>query len=494
MVQEFFESPMATRRAMAGDVHRPLFHFLPPRNWMNDPNGLIYWQGKYHLFYQFNPYGALWGFIHWGHASSQDLIHWMDHPIALSPEPDFGDANGCFSGCMVVDQDIPTAIYTGFVSFVDTPVMIARAEDPDLICWQKSPHNPVIPRQPVIVEDTDFRDPYVWREGNVWKAVIGAGLRDGSAAVLLYESRDLLSWDYLGVLFQDDAFDTVSMWECPNFFPLGDHYVLLVSLFPNIQGVYYYVGDYDGRRFKAKQRGWLDCGAIFYAPQVRLLDGERMVLFAWLLEARSDEAIDASGWAGVQALPRVLSLDEDLRLVSRPISEVSQLRQDPLTFQYITVESGNSFSPPISGRQLEIHAEVEAMQGVCTLNVLSSPDGSERTVIGCDFINGECYLDTMASSLSEDVKTGTQKVKIPGGMGNYVELHAFVDGSVLEIWINDAFSITGRVYPTREDALGVSLSAEGCEMQVRRLEIWPLEGVWPKNEGETRPPFDNSDE
>jgi beta-fructofuranosidase len=480
MVEEFFESPMATRREMAGDFHRPLFHFLPPRNWMNDPNGLIYWQGKYHLFYQFNPYGALWGFIHWGHASSSDLIHWTDHPIALTPDPDSGDENGCFSGCMVVDQNTPTAVYTGFVNFVDTPVMIAKAEDPDLIRWQKSPHNPVIQTKPSIVGDTDFRDPYVWREGGIWKAVIGAGLRDGSGAVLLYESEDLKTWEYRGVLFQDDAIETVRMWECPNFFQLGDQYVLLVSLFPNIQGVYYYVGDYDGQRFDPKQEGWLDSGGIFYAPQVRCFDEERVLMFAWLLEGRSDEAIDDAGWAGVQALPRVLSLDEDLRLVSQPLAEVNQLRRAAVISKNIAIRKGEHHLLEVSGRQMEIHAEVVRSEGLFELHVLATSDGSETTVIGCDFSQGECFLDTTKSSLSEDVKTAVQRLSIPGGLGDLVDLHVFVDGSVVEVWINHAYSLTGRAYPTREDAVEVGLSANLDEIQVRRLEVWPLEAVWPQ--------------
>jgi beta-fructofuranosidase len=479
MTVEFFEDFEITRREMAGHPHRPLYHFLPPRNWMNDPNGLFYWQGKYHLFYQFNPYGPLWGFIHWGHASSEDLVHWQDHPIALTPEEGAGDDNGCFSGCMVNDTGVPTAVYTGFVSFFDTPVLIARAQDPDLIRWQKSPANPVVAEKPEGVNDTDFRDPYVWRQEERWQMVIGAGMTDGDSAALLYESPDLLSWNYLGPLFKHQTFDSVTMWECPNFFKLGDSYVLLVSLFPNAQGVYYYVGDYDGKRFSPHTQGSLAQDSIFYAPQVRQLGDGRTILFAWLLEGRSDEAIETAGWAGVQAIPRQLALDEAGHLISKPVEKLEQLRQAAHHFKDIHLDPDHPYVVPVKGSYLEIEAEFEIEAAAIGVGVLGAPDGSEVTRIGWDMDKREAWLDTTQSSLSGDVKTGVQKVKLQGNRTDRAQLHVLVDGSVIEVWFNNSVSITARVYPTRLDSEGIFFFVDGLEGQVPSLDVWEMEAIWP---------------
>lgn len=483
MTEEFFEAPQKTRQAMAGDPHRPVYHFLPPRNWMNDPNGLVHWQGKTHLFYQFNPYRPHWGFIHWGHASSPDLIHWEDHPLALTPEADSGDANGCFSGCVVVDSEGPAALYTGFVSFVETPVLLARGAGTELNNWVKSPHNPVIPERPAGVNETDFRDPYVWREDDLWKMVIGAGLPGGVSAALLYESSDLMQWTYLGVLYQDAWPSSVSMWECPNFFQLDGYHVLLVSLFPNMQGVYYYVGDYDGQTFHPRQQGFLDTGPFFYAPQVRQLDGGRLLLFAWLLEGRDDEAIDAAGWAGVQAIPRVLRLDSGLRLVSQPVPEAAVLRRDLLVREDVHLDAGEGMTLPVAGRQLEIRAEITTGgEGVLRLHVCASPDESEMTVIGCNIESRECFLDTTQASLSSAQKKTRQSFLLPDDPGDTLKIRVLIDSSVIEVWFGDGFSITGRVYPTRQDARQIRVVAQGSQVQLPEIKVWTMAGIWPVEE------------
>ncbi len=486
MTVEFFEDPLKTRREMASDPHRPIYHFLPPRNWMNDPNGLFYWGGRYHLFYQFNPYGPRWGFIHWGHASSNDLVHWEDHPIALKPEKGVGDENGCWSGCLVDDGGRATALYTGFINPVNTPVMSATSQDPKLIHWQKNPHNPLISNIPEGVTETHFRDPYVWREEDRWKMVIGAGMQDGDSAALLYESSDLIKWDYRGPLFKERTFDSVNMWECPNFFPLGDQYVLLVSLYPDINGVYYYVGAYDGMRFTPHQQGFLEEGPFFYAPQVRQFDEQRQVMFAWLLEARSEKALEAAGWAGVQCMPRKLSLDRHDHLVTQPLAEMKTLRMRTHHMDEFSLAIGKGL--PIGeglhiggrGKHLEIEVEVEAVAGRVGLGVLTSGDGREVTRISVDFDAREGVLDTSQSSLSNEVTSGEQCVHLSEEMLGCVKIHAFIDGSVIEVWFNDLISLTGRAYPTLANAAGLFMFAEGGEARVRSLKVWEMAAIWPR--------------
>ena len=482
MTEEWFSDPETTRRMMASDPQRPIYHFLPPRNWMNDPNGLVYWQGRYHLFYQYNPCCPLWGFIHWGHASSPDLVHWKDHPIALTPETDTGDANGCWSGCVVDDQGIPAALYTGFVSPEDTPVMLAHAQDPDLLAWEKSPGNPVIRTAPAGVTRTDFRDPYVWREGEEWKMVVGAGMADGQSAVLLYRSADLIEWQYLGLLFTGLTADRVQMWECPNFFPLEDQYVLVVSLFPDILGVYYYVGDYDGLSFRPMQEGYLSQSPFFYAPQVRRLKDDRTILMGWLLEGREDAALVQAGWAGVQSLPHELGLDDHRRLVSRPIDEIHALRGEGQYIPQMILENGERHRLPAAGRHLEIELTLEAGSGSLAVDLLASPDGREKTTLRLLPIEGRLELDLGTSSLSPDLQSQTLAAVFPPDPSRGLTLQVFIDGSVVEAWVNERTTLTGRAYPTADDASGLYLTSMSGQAKVRDVRTWKMDAIWPTPE------------
>ena len=165
------------------DRHRPSYHFLPPANWMNDPNGFIQWGSTYHLFYQYNPAAAVHDSIHWGHAASEDLVHWRHLPIALTPTPGGPDADGCWSGSAVDDDGTPTIIYTG-ASGQHQRACLATGSD-DLVTWQKYPGNPIIPEPPSNLELVAYRDHCVWREADTWYQVMGAGIAGVGGAALL---------------------------------------------------------------------------------------------------------------------------------------------------------------------------------------------------------------------------------------------------------------------------------------------------------------------
>ena len=236
----WLEQAPQKRKQLSTDSHRPRYHFLPPNNWMNDPNGLIYWQGKYHMFYQHNPNNPFWGDIHWGHAVSEDLVHWKDLPPALSPDMSPIDSSGCWSGCAVNDNGIPTILYTG-VKDGEQTTCIATG-DADLINWQKDKGNPILkaPQLPGF-HHKDYRDPFVWRDGDTWYQVISMTI-NGQGQVLIYRSSDLREWEYLHPLIpqaeREKIQDVADIWECPNFFPLGDNktgnkWVLLFSIWKN---------------------------------------------------------------------------------------------------------------------------------------------------------------------------------------------------------------------------------------------------------------------
>src|SRR6185437_11420660 len=231
---------------LAADPLRPQYHFLPKANWMNDPNGPIYWRGQYHMFCQYNPHAAVWGDMHWAHAISPDMVHWKHLPVALAPTPGGPDSGGCFTGTAVVDQGRVNVLYTGVRpapedqatikngthSLLETQCL-AISDDPELKTLTKLP-NPVIAAPPAGFEVNGFRDPSPWRQGDWWYTVLGTGIANRGGAILLYRSKDLRKWDFLHILAQRpqssaNPVDPWEVWECPDFFPIGDRHVLIYS-------------------------------------------------------------------------------------------------------------------------------------------------------------------------------------------------------------------------------------------------------------------------
>ncbi|MCX6018872.1 MAG: glycoside hydrolase family 32 protein [Chloroflexi bacterium] len=212
---------------------RPTAHFTAERNWINDPNGLIQLDSVYHLFYQHNPNGPFWGDMHWGHATSRDLVHWKHQPLALFPDHNY-DAAGVFSGCAVRVGDVVYFHYTGVQ--VNTPVSGAQGRPclaisrDGLRTFEKHPANPLVAEPPAGVGGGDFRDHSIWREADGWHMAVGASIEQKFGAVWHYRSDDLVKWDDLGPMIVDDApARNGQMWECPDFFALGNQHVLLTQ-------------------------------------------------------------------------------------------------------------------------------------------------------------------------------------------------------------------------------------------------------------------------
>ncbi|MGI8406655.1 MAG: glycoside hydrolase family 32 protein, partial [Thermomicrobiales bacterium] len=226
---------MNTPTPATSDPYRPTYHFTAPANWINDPNGLVEWHGQYHLFYQHNPFGPLWGNMHWGHAVSSDLVHWEHLPIALAPTPGGPDAEGCFSGCAVNLGDYVLLMYTGVNEHGEQLPCIATSSDDTLETWTKDERNPVITAPPAGLETVFFRDHTVWNEDGIWFQGIGSGIAGQGGAVLLYRSPDLRTWEYVHPLIVGDAkqtppFPTGTGWECPDFFTVdGRHGLIFAS-------------------------------------------------------------------------------------------------------------------------------------------------------------------------------------------------------------------------------------------------------------------------
>ena len=293
---------------------RPAVHFTAADGWINDPYG-VSWDGeRYHLYYQAVPGRVTWApNCHWGHATSTDLVHWNEQPIALVPGP---DEVGCWSGSYVPDADGgPVILYTR-VRGEDWSIgqVVLVEQRPNSAVWDSETRDVVIAGPPDALDVRAARDPFVWRDGNGWKLILGAALNGGTAAALQYSSPDLRNWTYTGVLTSrpadhTDGAWTGALWECPQLFPLGPDWVFLVSVW-NDDVLHYCaaaVGDYDGTRFTARHWQRLTYGSCAYAMSTFLdAEGRRCVL-SWLREEpRNDPR--RHGYAGAHSVAAVLTL------------------------------------------------------------------------------------------------------------------------------------------------------------------------------------------
>lgn len=464
--------------------HRPSFHVSAPSGWLNDPNGPIHRDGRYHLFFQHNPLGPVWAAsAHWGHAVSSDLVRWTHLPLAFGPSPDGPDSGGCWSGCIVDDDGVPTAIYSGLArmsAFGAETVCLARGDD-ELVVWRKEARNPVLPGPPAGLELVAFRDPFVWREVDGWSMLVGAGIVGVGGAVLLYRSSDLLDWRYEGVVLSRSAeletpVWTGYAWECPQLFPLGDRHVLIVSVWdaepPNTRYPVAFVGDCRAGRFEPEHVARFDHGADCYAPATMADAHGRRLAWAWSWEARDEDAALEQGWAGVLTAPRVLTLTTAGTLGIAPAPELAALRGERETLEAGPL--GPELVPQTRGDVLELAAVVAPGSArAIRLTVRAAPAGEEQTTVEWDGAASRLSIDRSRSSLDPRARGGSH-----GGVldlaGDDLELRVFVDRSIVEVYANGRLTLTERIYPTRADSTGVVLSAVGGDALVRSFDVWEL--------------------
>jgi beta-fructofuranosidase len=453
--------------SIATDSLRPQYHLLPKANWMNDPNGPIYWNGQYHLFFQYNPDAAVWGDMHWAHAVSPDMIHWRHMPLALSPSPQGPDRDGCFSGSTVVRNGVPTILYTGVASTTPEQATlrdgkhnfqesqcIATSASPDLRSWVKSPR-PVIPRPPHGVAITGFRDPCVWWSGSSWWMLLGSGFAKVGGCALLYRSSDLHHWEYLHPLLSGtwnglrgvDPVDSGEMWECPDFFPLGSKHVLIYS---TERKVYWTVGELDSQSmtFHPEKKGLLDTGA-FYAPKTMLDRAGNRILWGWIPETRPEKDSVQAGWAGLASLPRLLSLQVDNSLGMQPISSLDALR--------MTSSVGGSLSfGQFCGEAIMRFAR-SGQDWSVTLG------STNRTYMRIHF----------RSPFPDSVFIDGVEFSIPMSEEKLRQLRIFMDGSVIEIFIDKSLAHTKRVYELDLDSPQTRVSVSGHQ----DVAVWQLRPI-----------------
>jgi beta-fructofuranosidase len=394
---------------------------------MNDPNGLIQWNGRVHLFYQHNPAGPVFENLAWGHASSTDLWRWQDHPLALEPDPSGPDRDGCYSGCAVVADGTPRLLYTGVHGGRELPCL-AEAADQDLICWTRDPGNPVIASPPPGETVKAFRDHSAWRAGSTFYQVVGGGLEDRGGALFLYRSADLRNWQYAGVFAAaaDHGLDGV-IWECPDVFVLGDTTVVVVSVWDG-QPPYamWMTGQVTGQRFIPRQVGRCDGGHRYYAPQSLTLADGRRVAFGWLRECLGELTGPDKTRVGAMSLPRELFLDSSGSLRARPAGELDSARRETLLDR--TVDGHGTASLTLSARAAhatEISLTPAGRADVVGLR-LTDPDGPDGqvhvrvTAGGIEITEGRRRLTEPAAAIGADVPVG--------------QVRAYYDGGILEVY------------------------------------------------------------
>ena len=475
-------TPLQQRQQMVGENFRPFYHFLPPVNWMNDPNGAIFWKGKYHLFYQYNPNGAFHGTIHWGHAVSEDLVYWTDLPIALAPTPGGADREGCYSGGAVVNNGVPTLIYFGNPD----GNCIATSAD-DLLTWQKPPENPVIPRSAPGEEWHAF-DPCAWREGDIWYSLAGGRLDGIGDTAFLFQSPDMINWEYLHPFYVSEL-DKEPESDCavPDFFPIGDKHMLLFA--SHERGVQYYIGEYANQKFYPEHHDRMNFGEFggnsgHLCAGITLKDGDgRRIFFGWVSEGRSEARQRDSGWAGVMCIPRVLSLFDDKTLRIEPVPELESLRR-----HHHRVEN---FS--LSGNRSE---HVQGMWGDCVelaailepgdaeefgIKVRCSPDGEQETIIAYNQKDKRLILDAEQSSVNPDVVSrGVQRAPLALKAGELLELRIFVDRSIVEVFANSRLCLTKRIYPLGQISFGIKFFVRGGDATLKSMDAWQMDKIWPR--------------
>jgi beta-fructofuranosidase len=391
----------------------PRLHGRPARGWVNDPNGCSYVDGRYHVFFQHNPDAPVHHRITWGHMSSTDLVHWRQHPVALTTRPGEPDRYGCWTGCVVDDAGVPTAVYSAVADRSARASVLLAHSDRDMVTWRQT-SSPVAgtPDDPAVDQ---VRDPYVVEIDGHRYALQGAGHTTGQPRILVYRCDRLDSWSAPDTFLSGEdplaaAIAPANIWECPNLFPAGDRWVLVVSLWRGVagrfslDGVRYLVGNIDtgdgAPRFRPTSGGRLDDGPCFYAPQV-LRAGGRTLLWAWSWErGRSREQIAAAGWAGALTFCREVSLVGDV-LVSRPAAEIDGLRAAPLA-----VAPGE----PFAARAFDVELDAAASLWLC--------DGDEERLVA-------------------EITPG--RLAPP---------RILVDGSLVEVFPGGPTAFTTRAYPT----------------------------------------------
>lgn len=499
------------------ELYRPQFHFSPKENWLNDPNGMVYYQGEYHLFYQYHPQSSKWGPMHWGHAISKDLVHWEQFPIALYPD----ELGTIFSGSAVVDwhntsgfgsEDNPplVAIYTyhdvktekeGRSDFQTQAIAYSLDKGRT---WQKYNNNPVL-KNPGI---RDFRDPKVaWHE-ETQKWVMSLAQDDH---IGFYSSANLIDWT-LESTFGKEWGVHAGVWECPDLIKMQVEgtdtfkYVLLVSINPGGpnggSATQYFVGDFDGTTFtltddfkeavkqvsapeNVKESAvWLDYGTDNYAgvtfSDVPESDG-RVLFMAWMNNWQYANEVPSESWRGAMTIPRTLQLKNSpsgFRVTSHPVKELNKLVNSSKNYEALTNKRKyDLIKADDSSKLYRLQFDVIPLDA-SKFDLTFFNQLGEKSILTIEPAKGEVYLDRTHSGKVDFEKgfASKQQAIISQALPKY-SLDIYVDHSSLEVFINDGETIfTSVVFPTTPYA-SVNIEADSI-INIDNLTVSTLKSIW----------------
>jgi fructan beta-fructosidase len=485
----------------------PQYHFTPAKNFMNDPNGMVFYKGEYHLFFQYNPQGQVWGHMSWGHAVSTDMVHWKELGIAIPEDAnymiysgaavvDWNNSSGLCKSADPKDQSCLIAIYAADYAHRREKTHIAYSNDRGRT-WTNYAGNPVID-----VDAEDFRDPYVFWYEPQKKWVLVAVLADHRKA-LFFSSQDLKKWTKLSEF--GPAGDDSGQWECPLLLDLpiegsAEHRnVLVINRNPGAPaggtGVRYLIGQFDGSTFTEKESAgnklWADYGKDFYATNVfnDMPPGDaRRVWIGWTSNWLYAKDEPTELWRGAQSIPRALGLRwvnsstnsvRELLMVQSSVKELQSLRGTAFVVSNASVQDARArmLRSRLHGDSYEIEAELDT-SGASEVGFRLRKGGAVETIVGVIPSANTLFVDRTHSG---DVQFSDQ---FPGRFSTSlsstkrVKLHIFVDRSIVEVFANDGEKVmTDRIYPPVE-CDGIELYSVDGAARVVSLTVWPIASVW----------------
>jgi len=497
LVLIFCSLKLAAQPDLYKEKYRPRFHFSPAKNWTNDPNGLVYYQGEYHLFYQYNPFGNRWGHMSWGHAVSQDLVHWHHLPLAI-PE---SDRIMIFSGSAVVDKSnssgfgtvkgqVPlVAVYSGhFIADSTKPddytqaQYIAYSLDRGRT-WKKYSGNPVLDQH-----SKDFRDPKAFWYAPEKKWIM-AVVKPHEHVVQFYQSADLKSWSHLSDF--GPSGDTHDIWECSDLLQVpveGTHGQYKWVLFNSQQiTMQYFVGDFDGTRFVSQNpQGRIyrpDYGPDYYAGITynNLPVSQNPVLLGWANNWKYANDIPTYPWKSAMALPRNLTLRKtngEWILLQKPVAQLKTLRTSPWKSDSMTIEKQQAL--PLRSQQFEMELTIyPGKNSVCGMHLACG--SGNPFVIGYNQASQTLFIDRRGvgdNSFNANY-AALARYETPVSLKNgALHLHVFFDHSLVEVFAQDGqVAMTAQVFvdPSSD---GISLFSDGASSRMTNLAIWKMNSAW----------------
>ncbi|MCI1208917.1 MAG: GH32 C-terminal domain-containing protein [Treponema sp.] len=453
---------------------RPVFHLSNPAGWINDPNGFSLFKGKYHLFAQHNPYSTYWGAMHWAHFTTEDFIHWKTEPEALAPDHDY-DRGGCFSGTAMDDDGKHVLLYTGVTENGQAQCLaIGNGTE-----YGKAVQNPVITSDqlPVGSSRKDFRDPKLWKDGTTYFALMGSKTfaeKKSYGQVVLYSSKNLTTWKFENILASSrDLYGYGEMWECPDFFRLGERSILIVSpQFMEAHGNLYHggnnticlIGNYNRTKYRLENYIIVpfEYGLDFYAPQTICSADGRRIAVGWLQSWDNRLTPDSFLWSGIMSIPRELTLRNG-KLYQNPVRELERFRTGPLCRQGSCSDGELVSFNGISGRCIDMTVDVEAGR-YNVFEIRFACDEHHYTSIQYDRRTGLCTFNRLFSGVRRDfISTRAFPVSDKNGR---IRFRILLDVWTAELFVNDGEQAFSSLIYTDLTADGVEFLQSGSKTPV----------------------------